>query len=182
MNLNDLSDEEIITIAKIAKQKADDIRMKSFICNYCGLSCNVGPNGRGNGLLDADVYGGYSSPNYGALDDATKYSFSLCEFCLDWLFCQFKIPVSCSEGDFVPATVRNSYNKEENSEFFTEKSKRDNARKHAEIEELGVAREELAARRASDDDLRNVAIGVWSGGCRETEAAGRLLAQPWLKK
>jgi hypothetical protein len=68
-------------------------------CNSCGESCSLGTlhddvqsNG---GLIDAEVQGGYNSTpgnGAGALDDMTSYKFSLCEFCLDHLFQQFKIP------------------------------------------------------------------------------------------
>jgi len=49
-----------------------------------------------HGLVDQMVSGGYESTpgnGHGALDDMTWYRFSLCEFCLDWLFSQFKVPV-----------------------------------------------------------------------------------------
>jgi hypothetical protein len=52
------------------------------------------------GLLRQIVRGGYSSTagnGDGALDDGTSYRFSLCEFCLDWLFAQFKVPVETSD-------------------------------------------------------------------------------------
>ena len=66
------------------------------ICNLCGLPCDPN-NGCGEmGLLDASVCGGYHSTagnGFGALDDLTEYRFSLCEFCLDWLFGKFQIPV-----------------------------------------------------------------------------------------
>lgn len=68
-------------------------------CNMCGESCQLldksGADCGESGLIDCEVVGGYfSTPGngYGALDDCTSYTFSLCEFCLDWLFNQFKIP------------------------------------------------------------------------------------------
>jgi hypothetical protein len=78
-----------------------------ILCNGCGYSCALtsGTRTELGGLLMARVCGGYfSTPGNGcgALDDATAYSFSLCEFCLDWLFAQFKIPVATTnymEGD-----------------------------------------------------------------------------------
>ena len=57
------------------------------------------------GLVDAEVSGGYSSTpgnGSGALDDRTSYRFSLCEFCLDWLFSQFKIPPAVKDMDGDP--------------------------------------------------------------------------------
>jgi len=68
-------------------------------CNLCGLSCAVGCDGSpamGNsGLLEETVSGGYKSTpgnGHGAFDDCMSYTFSLCEFCLDWLFEQCQIP------------------------------------------------------------------------------------------
>lgn len=76
------------------------------LCNLCGLSCTLGkdegaayPDLRG-GLIDATVVGGYDSTpgnGYGALDDLVRHRFSLCEFCLDWLFSQFQIPVAVDD-------------------------------------------------------------------------------------
>lgn len=75
--------------------------MVETLCNLCGLSCILGSEGspaRGeHGLIDVAAVGGYESTpgnGYGALDDLTRYRFSLCEFCLDWLFAQFVIPVA----------------------------------------------------------------------------------------
>lgn len=72
-------------------------------CNLCGLSCGLGTPGHPahdmGGLINARVSGGYESTpgnGCGALDDCTSYSFSMCEFCLDWLFTQFKIPVNAA--------------------------------------------------------------------------------------
>jgi len=72
---------------------------KTTRCNLCGLPCSAGKGRHIDheaGLIDASVTGGYESTpgnGYGALDDASTYRFSLCEFCLDWLFSQFKVPV-----------------------------------------------------------------------------------------
>lgn len=74
---------------------------KNVTCNLCGLSCGLGKPGHPaydqGGLINARVSGGYSSTagnGKGALDDCTSYTFSMCEFCLDWLFEQFQVPVS----------------------------------------------------------------------------------------
>lgn len=91
--------------------------IEDVACNLCGLSCIVGPetlvDGRENpgrelnGLIRAKVVGGYESTpgnGCGALDDMSRYTFSLCEFCLDWLFGQFTVPVAVDDvmNDFVP--------------------------------------------------------------------------------
>jgi hypothetical protein len=70
-------------------------RATESCCNLCGLSCNL-KNWGPEGLIDAVVIGGYESTpgnGSGALDDMTRYRFSICEFCLDWLFTKFRIPV-----------------------------------------------------------------------------------------
>ena len=69
-----------------------------------------------HGLIDAVVSGGYESTpgsGQGALDDCSSYKFSLCEFCLDHLFAQFKIPPTVveygsggGEYPFTPAAER----------------------------------------------------------------------------
>lgn len=70
-------------------------------CNMCGYSCMLGcadhPTHGLGGLINQRVSGGYESTpgnGSGALDDCTAYTFSLCEFCLDWLFSRFMIPTT----------------------------------------------------------------------------------------
>lgn len=82
-------------------------QVKEVTCNWCGLSCALGPpecpSYEMGGLINAIVRGGYSSTagnGDGALDDMTSYRFSLCEFCLDWLFTQFRVPVEVSDYTF----------------------------------------------------------------------------------
>ena len=94
-------------------------------CNWCGETCLLVDRGRTghvvtdrdrHGLIDAVVSGGYESTpgnGQGALDDCSSYKFSLCEFCLDHLFTQFKIPPTVAEygsggGEypFTPAAER----------------------------------------------------------------------------
>lgn len=72
------------------------------LCNLCGLSCTLDEKNFSElgGLIGAVVSGGYASTpgnGVGALDDTVAYRFSLCEFCLDWLFAQFTIPVAVSD-------------------------------------------------------------------------------------
>ncbi len=75
----------------------------NHLCNLCGLSLVLEPNSgfsEIHGLVNCKVSGGYDSTpgnGSGALDDTHQYKFSLCEFCLDWLFIQFKIPVEISD-------------------------------------------------------------------------------------
>lgn len=75
------------------------------LCNLCGLSCMLYDRGTPfelGGLIRKTVDGGYESTpgnGSGALDDMTGYTFSLCEFCLDWLFAQFVIPVALEDVD-----------------------------------------------------------------------------------
>jgi hypothetical protein len=110
-------------------------------CNLCGLSCQLGDKSppinfvENYGLIGANVVGGYfSTPGngYGALDDMVDYRFSMCEFCLDWLFTQFTIPVKISgtEEAFKPAIQRvfeDDWRKEKET-FYQEYLKRSNAR------------------------------------------------------
>ena len=95
---------------------------REVLCNLCGLPCTTGfPGGYYDyaaGLIDASASGGFESTpgnGSGTLDDGTSYHFSLCEFCLDWLFSQFKIPVRMTdylhggekiEEPFMPALER----------------------------------------------------------------------------
>jgi hypothetical protein len=74
------------------------------LCNLCGLTCTIGhpesPARGPHGLIKAQVIGGYESTpgnGCGALDDMTRYTFSLCEFCLDWLFEHFQVPVKTDD-------------------------------------------------------------------------------------
>lgn len=88
-------------------------------CNLCGEPCGLVVDHGGTPYTEhmglfAEVTGGYESTpgnGQGALDDCTTYRFAICEFCLDWLFTQFKIPpqVSWMDGTldpFRPATQR----------------------------------------------------------------------------
>lgn len=78
--------------------------MSDILCNLCGQSCSIEPEQMGGGLcglINAKVSGGYHSTpgnGSGALDDGVEYKFSLCEFCLDWLFSSFVIPVEVNDG------------------------------------------------------------------------------------
>lgn len=74
------------------------------ICNCCGEPCSTCDTPELDqapmGLIDCTVRGCYDSTpgnGTGALDDATTYTFSMCEFCLDWLFEQFQAPPTVSD-------------------------------------------------------------------------------------
>ena len=121
--------------------------LNSPVCNLCGLSCELveiisecGTQYRDNGgLIDATVRGGYaSSPGngVGTLDDCTEYNFSLCEYCLDYLFEQFKVPVSVIDIHdgaepyrSAAERVKNDTWREDKETYFAEKKRRDEARK-----------------------------------------------------
>lgn len=113
-------------------------------CNLCGHPCGVlrredDGGDREMGLVDTVVHGGYwSTPGNGngALDDCSSYRFSLCEFCLDWLFQRFVIPVDTGshlgdEPPFRPAAqrVREDEWRSSKARFFEEFEKRNAARK-----------------------------------------------------
>ena len=79
------------------------MKTKETLCNLCGETCSLegGWEDEPGGLIDQVVIGGYcSTPGNGggALDDSTSYRFSMCEFCLDWLFTEFKIPPSVHDN------------------------------------------------------------------------------------
>jgi len=110
-------------------------------CNLCGLSCRLGDGPEIGGLINAVVRGGYYSTagnGSGALDDGHSYKFSLCEWCLDWLFSQFTIPVKAGsyhlsnepEPSWRPAWHRVTEDtwRTYESEFFNEYNKRNEAR------------------------------------------------------
>ncbi len=110
------------------------------LCNMCGQSCTLepGPLGGGQcGLINADVRGSYNSTpgnGSGALDDGVNYKFSLCEFCLDWLFWAFVIPVEL-QGDvsstWKPAITRVMSEKwrQNKDKFYEEWQRRENCRR-----------------------------------------------------
>lgn len=74
------------------------------LCNWCGMSMclwsdeeveNIGVSPYPMGLVNQTLYGhSLSHPGIGrgTLDDDSSYTFSLCEFCLDHMFQQFKVP------------------------------------------------------------------------------------------
>lgn len=117
--------------------------MKAPRCNLCGESCLLETVGHptdehrnSGGLEHASVEGNYDSTpgnGHGALDDLSRYRFSLCEFCLDWLFQQFVVPpevhdvmTGADEGPFVCAAdrvVRDDY-RTMKQEFFEERDRR----------------------------------------------------------
>ena len=117
----------------IPPEKREDV-----LCNLCGLTCNLeGSWDEDGGLIKAVVQGGYNSTpgnGNGALDDSTSYQFSICEFCLDWLFEQFVIPVAASDNMeskvWKPAAERVAADdwRRMKNEFSTESTKREAAR------------------------------------------------------
>lgn len=106
-------------------------------CNLCGLSCRLGSGSELGGLIEARVDGGYHSPpgHGGALNDGTQHRFSLCEFCLDWLFARFTVPVGFVDiHDVEAATWRPAASRlwdqggGDVEAFLAEKARRDTAR------------------------------------------------------
>jgi hypothetical protein len=81
----------------LEEEDIEDLQEQEVLCNFCGYTCAF-PNTNSNqpyGLIKKSVNGGYHSTpgnGNGALDDVTFYTFSLCEFCLDYLFRKFQIP------------------------------------------------------------------------------------------
>jgi hypothetical protein len=110
-----------------------------YVCNLCGHPCSLGPERNMGGLVNQTVDGNYDSTpgnGQGALDDCTTYRFSLCEFCLDWLFQQFVVPVTVfsyqgdGEEPFRPAAVRvrDEEWREQKDRFYEEAKRRADSR------------------------------------------------------
>lgn len=121
------------------------------VCNMCGLECQIKFEENGEVNENSEIYnsiltdfaasGGYDSTpanGYGALDDGSNYSFSLCEFCLDHLFEKFKIAPKITsymyyngEEEFLPAETRvrmSGFSKENKKAFLEEQERRNKAR------------------------------------------------------
>lgn len=134
----------------VKREEIKTTRIRESLCNLCGFSCDLSkeklpewhqgefrPEG---GLIEEFVFGGYDSTpgnGYGALDDNVSYRFSLCEFCLDFLFQKFVIPpiihdnsdMDCTQ--FVPAkerVLRDEW-RTDKQDFLDEAAKRDKARR-----------------------------------------------------
>lgn len=126
----------------------------THLCNLCGLS--TAPNdpdagGDPHGLAWACATGSYASTpgnGGGALDDLTRYSFALCEWCLDWIFSRCAIPPDVADigidGSvhhkvaFRPAARRVAEDdwRKMKDKFFAEKKLRDAARDAAALRKL----------------------------------------------
>lgn len=61
---------------------------KDILCNKCGESCTPKFSKAFCGLIEVEVYGNYHSE---VLEDLKKYTFSICEKCLDIMFAEFII-------------------------------------------------------------------------------------------
>lgn len=114
---------------------------KDYTCNMCGLSCTLReePYHASGGFINLRVSGGYESTpgnGNGTLDDLDQYTFSMCEWCIDNMFQQFKIPprvqsYNCDTTEqYVPAQERvlNESWRTFKKEFFDEYKKRHIAR------------------------------------------------------
>jgi hypothetical protein len=76
-------------IIKNIKKEIEQEEITDILCNKCGESCKDKCNMNYEGLIEANVWGGYGSK----LGDSVSYQFSLCEDCLKIMFDDFKIPV-----------------------------------------------------------------------------------------
>lgn len=114
-----------------------------MFCNICGHSCEIDSfcgKKINRGLIKTTVSGGYDSTpgnGRGALDDCTTYEFSICEFCLDFLFENSVIKPKVydtfdgTEVEFKPAVQRvsNENWRKMKKEFFQEASNRSYSRR-----------------------------------------------------
>jgi hypothetical protein len=72
------------------KRTVKEIEIEEIFCNKCGQSCRgANPFENFNGLIEAEILGGYDSTHIG---DGDVYQFSLCEACLKILFGTFLYP------------------------------------------------------------------------------------------
>lgn len=131
------------------------------LCNLCGLTCHLNdgsPASGEHGLINARVSGGYASTpgnGNGALDDGDTYTFSLCEFCLDWLFSRFQRPVaircylSGETVDWQPAHQRVALDdwRKQKAAFVAEARRRDEHRSPAVVTARGEPAVRLSVRR-----------------------------------
>lgn len=129
-----MADAIHIVIDNLRELQNEKIR-KISVCNMCGESTILAlePVVDIGGLDNCEVIGGYFSS---ALEDCSKYKFSICEFCLDYLFERFKIPpkIFCTiDGDYRKFTTakerfQTSNQKKLATEFFEEYEKRNKVR------------------------------------------------------
>ena len=129
-------------------------------CHLCGLSCRLGQHERANsgGLERHTVTGNYDSTpgnGDGCLDDLSSYTFSLCEWCLDWLFAKMPIPPIVrddipggnTQAVFRPAAQRVGEDtwREDKEGFAREKALRDDARERSAVSAVDAFRRALLA-------------------------------------
>lgn len=105
-----------VAVTEVVEETVD------IICNKCGKSCsNQKPHKFRSyeGLIEAEVHGGYDSKVIG---DLISWRFSVCESCLAKFVKTFKIPVDVRDHelhDYLPAPQAEKKRKEAN-----EKSKK----------------------------------------------------------
>lgn len=122
---------------------------KHVLCNLCGLSASLSCTTASKRDRDLKINGSYySTPGngFGALDDMTTYTMSLCEFCVDWLFTKCVIPPKVYDGilgeviPFRPAIQRVYEDgwRQEKQAFLDEKARRDAARESRKAADYAV--------------------------------------------
>ena len=129
---------------KIKKMLKEQVVVETvdILCNLCGKSCSSSKHSsvkEYNGLIEAEVWGGYSSTHIG---DMTGIRFSLCEKCLWNLTKKFKIPYEIKNEystDFISLKKSKSLYKEA-----IKRSKRENKLQNKIQESLEQTRKEGA--------------------------------------
>lgn len=81
-----------IETKSLTQEVIDDI-----LCNQCGESCQDESGMNFEGLIETNVCGGYSS----LLGDSIRYTFSLCERCLEQLFRGFQIATEIDRSGYL---------------------------------------------------------------------------------
>lgn len=159
-----------------------DCKHPEVLCNMCGESCLLSDSKESHldysGLIKQVVSGGYHSTpgnGSGALDDTTNYNFSLCEFCLDWLFKNFKIPPELSHyvgGTDEQETFRSAEERVTNDEWRSQKEKfrseyerRNSLRKVKLCRYASIA--QLAERRILNSDVASSNLARGTNGIHD---------------
>lgn len=156
-----------------------DCKHPEVLCNMCGESCLLGDSEESypdySGLIKQVVFGGYHSTpgnGSGALDDTTSYEFSLCEFCLDWLFKNFKVPPLVYVGGDGPEEFKSAEDRVANDDWRKQKDKfREEYMKRNALRKVKLCRyasiAQLAERRILNSDVASSNLARGTNGIHD---------------
>jgi hypothetical protein len=81
---------------KYKQKKTIELIETDRVCNKCGISINIEDNDYLNRISSVDICFGY-----GSMNDGSKWSFDICDDCLEQIVSEFKIPVRVTgHGDY----------------------------------------------------------------------------------